>query len=83
MLFLHREAVACNGHSIGNERLVLLYSLIDRERGSDILDNGANADREAAGLHLTLHYGVNELFLTALRILFLKRKYLDIRIFEL
>ena len=78
MLLLHGQAVAGNGKGIGDERLVLLHGLIDGKGGSNVLHHRANADGQAAGSHLAVHHGLDQLLLTALRILLLERKHLDI-----
>ena len=77
MLPFHGQAVAGDGQSVGNERLILLHSLVDRERRGHVLHHRAHADRQSAGTHLTVHHGLDQLLLTALRILFLERKHLD------
>ena len=62
------KAISRNGQSISNERLVLLYGLIYGKRRSHVLHHCAHADRKPAGLDLTVHHGVDELFLTTLRV---------------
>ena len=78
MLLLHGQAVAGDGQGIGNEGLVLLHGLVDREGCSHVLHHCTDADRQAAGTHLAVHHGLDKLLLAALRILLLERKYLDV-----
>ena len=77
MLLLHREAVACDCHHVGDERNVLLDSLIYSERCRNVLDYGTHVDRKSHRLHLTAHHSVDKLLLTALRILLLESHHRD------
>ena len=74
---LHGQAVAGDGQGVGNQRLVLLHSLIDCERGGHVLHDRADADGQAAGTDLAVHHRLDQLLLAALRILLLERKHLD------
>ena len=83
MLRLQRQAVACHGQSVGNQRLVLLDCFIDRESGGHVLNHCTHADRQAAGLHLTAHNRVDELLLSALRVALLELLDPDVGIWQL
>ena len=83
MLLLDGQAVAGDGESVGDEGLVLLNGLIDCKRSGDILHHRAHADGQPAGTHLAVHHGLNELLLTALRILLLESEHLDSLVGEL
>ena len=72
MLVLHREAVTGDCHHIGNERNILLNSLVYSERCCNVLHYSSNVDRESHRLHLTLHHCIDKLLLTTLRILLLE-----------
>ena len=71
------EALARDGHGVVHDGLVLLYGIVHGQGRSDILDHGAYADGQGAGTHLTVHYRVDELFFTALRVAHLQLHHLD------
>ena len=74
---LLRETLTGHSHRIVNQRFVLLHSVIDGKSRGDVLDDSANIDRQSAGLHLTVHHSVNQLFLTTFRIFLHQRKHHD------
>ena len=54
-----------------------MNGVIDSECRGDVLDDSAHIDRQSAGLHLTVHHSVNQLFLTTFRIFLHQRKHHD------
>ena len=72
MLALLRETISSDGHRVGNQRHILLNSLIDSQGCGHILHHGTHIYRQPHRLDLPLHHGCDELFFTALRVFLLQ-----------
>ena len=83
MLLLLRQAVARDSQGVGDQGLVLLDGFVYGQGGRHVLHDGADADRQGAGSHLTVHHGIDKLLFTALRIFLLQRQHLDPMIAEI
>ena len=82
MLPFYRKAISRNSQSIGNKRLILLNSLIDRKGRSHILHHCAYADRQGSGAYLPSHHSIYKLLFSALRITLLQRLHMNVHVRE-
>ena len=83
MMGFNRQAIARNGYYVGNQRLVLLYGLIHRISGGNILHYRPDAYGKGSGADLATHHCLNKLFFTSLADIFLKLDNFHIGIAEL
>ena len=74
------EVLAGDGSDTLDEGLILLYSFVDSEDGTYILYDSASGDRQGAALDLLAQDSVDELLLTALRVLHLEGHNLGARV---
>ena len=71
------HVLAGDSHHAGDERFVLLHRFVDSEQCSHIIHYCTSLDWQCAGWYLTTDASVNQLLLTALRVLDFQRTYLN------